>query len=254
MVTKEKAKTAERKAPRKRKASPPADVLLTVVLDRSGSMEVVREATIRGFNDYVADQRKADVAVEGNIAMTLVQFDDQYEVNFVAEPIGNVPELSAESYVPRGWTALNDAIVRAIHATEEVVGKQRVVVMIITDGQENFSTEFQGPDGLRAVAALIEAKETEDHWTFVFMGANIDAFAEAQRYNIPQGNVMGYQGNTVATGAVYAAASVSSHSHRASGQSAVSDYAAPAANTPGVTTAHDHQKSVPSGRLDPKVR
>jgi len=148
--------------------------LIGVILDRSGSMGSCREATIAGFNQFLQTQQRD--AAGGRALMSLTQFDDRYEINFVGEPVEKVPDLDAQSYVPRGQTALHDAIGRTIHETEawvrEHAWNDRVLILIITDGQENASREYD----LRAVHALIERKE-QDGWNFAYMGANQDSFA-----------------------------------------------------------------------------
>lgn len=155
-------------------ADAPEGTLIGVILDRSGSMGSCREATITGFNQFLQTQQRD--AAGGRALMSLTQFDDRYEINFVGEPIGNVPELDAQSYVPRGQTALHDAIGRTIHETEAWVREHgwndRVLILIITDGQENASREYD----LHAVRALIERKE-QDGWNFAYMGANQDSYA-----------------------------------------------------------------------------
>ena len=155
-------------------ADAPEATLIGVILDRSGSMGSCLEATIAGFNQFLQTQQRD--AAGGRALMSLTQFDDRYESNFVGEPIENVPLLDTRSYVPRGGTALHDAIGRTIHETEAWVREQswndRVLILIITDGQENASREYD----LRAVRALIERKE-RDGWNFAYMGANQDSYA-----------------------------------------------------------------------------
>src|SRR5512144_1803709 len=113
-------------------ADAPEGTLIGVILDRSGSMASCREATIAGFNQFLQAQQRD--AAGGRALMSLTQFDDRYEINFVGEPIENVPDLDAQSYVPRGQTALHDAIGRTIHETEAWVREhdwhERVLVLI----------------------------------------------------------------------------------------------------------------------------
>ena len=130
----------------------PEATLISVILDRSGSMRSVCEPTISGFNEFLRTQQRQHDG--GGALMSLTQFDDRYEVNFVGEPIENVPELDTHSYVPRGWTALFDAIGRTIHEVEAWMRAHgwhyRVLVLIVTDGQENASKEY----GFEAVRAF----------------------------------------------------------------------------------------------------
>lgn len=145
-----------------------------VILDRSGSMASCREATIAGFNQFLHSQRQE--VKGGRALMSLTQFADRYEANFVGEPIENVPDIDTHSYVPRGMTALHDAIGRTVHDAKTWVRKhnwkERVLVLIITDGHENASKEYD----LHAIRALIEGKEKEG-WNFAYMGANQDSYA-----------------------------------------------------------------------------
>jgi len=164
--------------------SAPEATLISVILDRSGSMGTVREPTIAGFNEFVREQRTQKDG--GRALMSLTQFDDRFEVNFVGEPIENVPDLDTDSYVPRGSTALHDAIGRTVHEleawTKKNSWKERVLVLIVTDGQENASQEYT----LHSIRALIEQKE-KDGWNFAYMGANQDAYAVGDAMNVRSG-------------------------------------------------------------------
>ncbi len=157
----------------------PTDI--TIVLDRSGSMESTKSDAIGGFNSFLAEQRK----VPGRTAVTLVQFDDQYEPVYEGRPLDEAPELTDRTFVPRGGTALLDAIGRTIVRTDERFAKQDspaelVIFVIITDGQENSSVEYDRAK----VFKLIRAREQEHNWKFIFMGTNQDAIAEAHDIGI----------------------------------------------------------------------
>ena len=135
------------------------------ILDRSGSMETCRDDTIGGFNAFLREQQA------GGGTLTLVLFDHEYQVVYGNKPITDCPPLTAQTFVPRGSTALLDAIGRAIKAVP--AGTQPTVV-ILTDGQENASQQYTKAH----IKDLIEEK-TKAGWTFVYLGANQDAFAEA---------------------------------------------------------------------------
>ena len=118
---------------------------ITVVLDRSGSMEAVADDTIGGFNHFVKDQREE----AGSACLTLVQFDTEYEFVHRALPIAEVPRLTRQTFRPRGGTALLDALGRSINETgarlaamPEAERPGRVVFVVLTDGEENSSREF----------------------------------------------------------------------------------------------------------------
>src|SRR6476620_7328202 len=118
---------------------------VTVILDRSGSMEAIASDVIGGFNQFLAEQQRHP----GDCRLTLVQFDDRYEVLYLARPIADAARLTADTFEPRGSTALLDAIGRTIDATgarlaalPEAERPNRVLLAIVTDGQENASVHY----------------------------------------------------------------------------------------------------------------
>lgn len=149
-----------------------------VILDRSGSMEACRDDTIGGFNAFLREQQ-----AEGG-TLSLIQFDHEYMVVYPATPITAVQPLTAQTFVPRGGTALLDAIGKTI---KDVDPDTRPTVVILTDGQENSSKEYTKAH----IKDLIEQK-TKEGWTFVYLGANQDAFAEAGHLGIPAGCTVNY--------------------------------------------------------------
>ncbi len=162
-------------------------VLVSVVLDRSGSMQSCRDKTIEGYNEYL-NALRTDKESEYNI--TLIQFDHDVKgcdltVCYVDKPIADVPDLTSLTYQPRGSTPLYDAIGECIRRVE---AKDRAVInVIITDGQENSSQEFT----LNTIKALVKEKEAESQ-TFVFLGANIDAFAVGATFGAQAMNTSNY--------------------------------------------------------------
>lgn len=152
---------------------------IAVVLDRSGSMATVLDDTIGGFNAFLEEQKKSR---EGQVLFTLVQFDDQYEIPVNGRLISDVPPLTKETYVPRGWTALYDAIGRTIddvgsklRAMPDSERPGKVVIMIQTDGHENRSRDYT-----RArVAEMIKHQKEKYDWDFVFIGASELAVKDA---------------------------------------------------------------------------
>jgi hypothetical protein len=151
------------------------------LLDRSGSMESCWDDTIGGFNAFVNEQ-KADGGT-----LTLIQFDHEFLESYTAKPIGDVEPLTRETFKPRGSTALLDAIGKTI---KEGKGGANPTVIILTDGQENSSHKFTKSH----IKDLIEQK-TKDGWTFVYLGANQDAFAEAGSMGIAPSATMNYDVN-----------------------------------------------------------
>lgn len=166
---------------------------IIVVLDRSGSMESIGRSTVHGFNSFIKEQR----AAEGEANLTLVQFDNQYQVDYSNLDIKHVKDLIlGETFVPRAMTALYDAIGRTI---AEVKTKNDVVMVIITDGMENASKEFNR-DG---VFKSIEAKK-KDGWNFLFLAANQDAIKAGGDMGISANNAMTYNATDNSNSRMYA--------------------------------------------------
>lgn len=168
---------------------------IIVVLDRSGSMTTIRQDTIGGFNAFLKEQK----ALPNPATMSLYQFDHEYEAVYERRPLAEAAELTTETFIPRGWTALLDAIGRTIVRAEATPGHRKVVV-IITDGQENSSKEFTN-DKIRE---LIKSKEALG-WQFVYLGANQDAFSVASQFGFNYRNTMTVAANAAGTKAMYGA-------------------------------------------------
>jgi hypothetical protein len=144
---------------------------LVFLLDRSGSMQSIKSDVIGGFHAFLTEQR----ATDGQCAVTLAQFDHEYEVVYQGIPLDQVPPLALS---PRGRTALLDSMgklitdtVAEIDALPEEDKPGTVVVAIMTDGLENASGEWRRPD----IKALVEQQTNERGWEFLYMGADQDA-------------------------------------------------------------------------------
>lgn len=179
---------------------------ITLVLDRSGSMSKVRSDTIGGFNTFIQAQRP----LPGECVASLVQFNEFYEPLYSGKPIKEAPLLTTETFVPRGWTALLDAIGRTIIATgarlsamPEDQRPEKVIFVIVTDGVENASKEFTR----EKVFQMIGHQRDVYLWDFVFIGANQDAIAVGAGLNIGAGSTMTYAANAAGTQSAFASAS-----------------------------------------------
>jgi len=171
---------------------------INIVLDRSGSMENVKSDTIGGFNSFLSQQK----AVDGEATITLVQFDDVYETVYKAVPLNEANPLNNDTFVPRGMTALLDAIGRTIVETgrrlasmNEDQRPDKVVFVILTDGLENASREHDK----HRINEMIQHQRDVYKWEFVFLGANQDAIATADSMGISQANALTYAANAVGT-------------------------------------------------------
>ena len=161
---------------------------VTIVLDRSGSMESCKLEAQSGVNHFIKQQREQP----GSCVFSLVQFDTEYEFVHKGTPIGEVPDFTL---VPRGMTALLDAVGRAINETgarlSAMAEEERpglVVFVIVTDGMENSSHEFTKPQ----IKEMIERQQNDYQWKFTFLGANQDAFAQAQGIGIAADDAANY--------------------------------------------------------------
>jgi uncharacterized protein with von Willebrand factor type A (vWA) domain len=148
-----------------------------MIVDRSGSMSSCKKEVIEGMNQFVAEQRK----LPGKCNLTSVIFDHEYEVCYESKDLRDLGYMDDSSYVPRGGTALWDAIGRTIEACKPRFAKSnpdQVICVIVTDGEENASKEFT----LDRIRKYVD----ELSWKFVFIGANQDAVLTAKAMNMPQ--------------------------------------------------------------------
>ena len=187
---------------------------ITVILDRSGSMECIREDVIGGFNRYLHDQKE----MTGTATLTLIQFDtqDPYEVVHHYRPIAEVPELTRETYVPRAATPLFDALGRCLNDVEKSLADlpederpEGVVVVIITDGMENSSRELRRDQ----VRKMVEAKKARG-WNFAFLSADRDAILEARDLGIDPDALLLFAKDAQGTASAWAAASAATSACR----------------------------------------
>jgi uncharacterized protein YegL len=174
----------------------PKKTLIAVLLDRSGSMAAAKADTEGGFDQFIAKQREQP----GAATVTLAQFDHKYELVYSDTPIADVPPLDLE---PRGRTALYDGIGKlttdigeALKATPEDQRPGTVIVVILTDGHENASREWDR----YAIKDLIQQQQDRWQWTYIFLGATLDAVDTGDAMGIPRGHSMSYtQNNTAET-------------------------------------------------------
>jgi hypothetical protein len=178
---------------------------IAIVLDRSGSMESCKESTVAGFNEFIRTQRE----IPGEATVKLVQFDDQYETVF-DKPLKECPELTQNTFVPRGSTALLDAQGRTIvelgqelAALPESERPSKVIVVTLTDGLENASKQYN----LDKIGEMIREQRDKYNWDFVFLGANQDAIATAAAMSIPLPSAMSYSTSKAGVAATMAAVS-----------------------------------------------
>ena len=165
---------------------------LVFILDRSGSMSGLEKDTIGGFNSMIEKQKQED----GQALVSTVLFDNESVVIHDRLPLDRVPPLTEEEYYTRGCTALLDAVGGAIHhignvhkyARKEDV-PEKTLFIITTDGYENASRRYD----YEKVRHMIQHEKEKYGWEFLFLGANIDAAAEAKRFGISEDRAVMYK-------------------------------------------------------------
>ena len=165
---------------------------MVFILDRSGSMAGLEDDTIGGYNSMLAKQK----ALEGEALVSTVLFDHESTVICDRMPLDQVPEMTEEEYFVRGCTALLDAVGGAIHHIGNVHKyardedrPEKTVFVITTDGMENASKTYT----YGRVQEMIKRQTEKYGWEFLFLGANIDAKAEAGRLGIRERRAVKYQ-------------------------------------------------------------
>ena len=156
---------------------------LVFILDKSGSMSGLESDTIGGFNSMLEKQK----AEEGSAHVTTVLFDNRIELLHDRLPIACVNPLTNKDYSVGGTTALLDAVGTTIERINEIQMAEtpdnradKVIFVITTDGFENASRKYSYP----TLKSLIESQQKEFNWEFIFLGANMDAVAEAAKIGI----------------------------------------------------------------------
>lgn len=188
---------------------------IVFLIYRSGSMAVVAEETVSGFDAFIEDQKK----LPGDVSVTAVQFDNECEQLFAGKDLKDVPSLK-DLYKPRGWTALYQSLGRLINETghrlallAEDKRPEKVMFVVITDGADNQPSEFTVPK----IKSMIEHQKAKYNWDFVFLGANQDAVLTGSSLGIGAGKSLTYANNAIGTQSAFA--SVSNYSGKIRGAS-----------------------------------
>lgn len=175
---------------------------IVFILDRSGSMGGLETDTIGGYNSLIERQKKE----EGEAYVSTVLFDDVCEVLHDRVPLKSIKPMTDREYYVRGCTALLDAIGGAIHHignvhkyAREEDRPEKTLFIITTDGQENSSKRYT----YDKVKHMVERQKEKFGWEFLFLGANIDAVAEAGRFGIKSDRAVNYHCDSEGTAVNY---------------------------------------------------
>lgn len=171
---------------------------LVFILDRSGSMSGLESDTIGGYNALLQKQKKES----GEALITTVLFDDRYELLHDRINLRGIELITDREYFVRGSTALLDAVGKTINKiinvqkhTLEAERAEHVMFVITTDGMENASREFS----YKKLSQMIEHQKNKYGWEFIFLGANIDAIATAERFGISKDRATNYNADSEGT-------------------------------------------------------
>jgi uncharacterized protein YegL len=166
-------------------------VNITLLLDRSGSMAKIQNESIDMVKNYIKEQKKIK---DKEIYLSIYHFDDKFEKH--VENL-NIQEYNEDKYVliPRGWTALYDAIGITINSIGEKLSllaeeerPEKNFVIVLTDGEENQSKEFSASK----IKEMIKHQEDKYNWSFIFLGANIDSYKEGSKLGYSYGNTINW--------------------------------------------------------------
>ena len=168
---------------------------ISMVLDKSGSMNSILKDTIGGFNGFLQSQKETP----GEATFSLTTFNTAVMLDYGFKDIASAEELTVDSYRPGGGTALYDAIGMTIVGCgkkladmDETLRPEKVIIVILTDGEENSSREYS----YEAVQKLIKEQSEVYNWEFVFLGANLDAVALGATLGIKGGMSMTFAANS----------------------------------------------------------
>lgn len=164
-------------------------VLVNFIQDRSGSMQSVWAETLSGFKAFVKDLRDNAEKDGVEYLFSLTTFDTQIDTPIIAKPIAEVDDSILAKFGPRGSTALYDAVGTTLKNTEDDRhGAEKIIVVVVTDGQENSSREWS-KDRLHQV---VEAKLNAGDWTFTYLGTQPETWDDAGAIGVSRGSAATY--------------------------------------------------------------
>lgn len=190
---------------------------IVFILDRSGSMALLADDTIDGYNSFIEEQK----SLRGDSRLTTVLFNHEYSLLHDSIDLNKVKPIANKDYVPAGTTALLDAVGftinfindRITHTSKEDK-PNKVIFVITTDGNENASREFSK----HRIKTMITHQTDEHGWKFLFLGANIDAITVAESYGIAGGQSCNYTASAAGTDSMYKSVSNTVSSYRSTGE------------------------------------
>jgi hypothetical protein len=236
-------------------------MIIGLILDESQSMSSIKTGAMSGVNEFIQTQKKAyeEHPELGKIYLSLVTFSDtsgwfdkriekKERVRFLSNmaDIEEVPLLTDADYRPDGQTPLCDAIGKTIESIDKYLkdnapkkkkkkmsaaaafmgvepaedDETKIIVVIQTDGGENSSKEFNKTK----IQEMIKKREADGNWTFVFLGADIDAIGDGMALGMNAGSSVAFKGSNESYGAVYDSAAVGVSMMRGSSVKSISNF------------------------------
>lgn len=165
------------------------------ILDKSGSMSGSEENTINSFNEYLEKEKKNKFKTY----ITTVLFSDTFEFLHNNIDVKKVKKITHNDYYVGGCTALYDALGNTINNIEKK-DNDKVLFIIITDGYENASKEYDN----KKIRDLIKKHK---EWEFIYIGADIDSYAAGNEIGIKQENIANYKKDGMGTSKLFRAVS-----------------------------------------------
>lgn len=207
----------EKKEKKAKKESTVGTTHVLIVTDMSGSMMHLAKDVRGGFNGYIEDLKADKNADKFQVSVTV--FDTAYESLCSDAKLADVPVMDSSNYMPRGMTALLDAVGRTITGMGPVDKDDRVLLVIQTDGQENSSKEFT----YESVSKLIAQCEKTGQWKMIYLGSDAAAWDQATRMGMQANSVVGTQATSKGTQSAYRGVTHASVAYAAASPGAVSD-------------------------------
>jgi uncharacterized protein YegL len=181
---------------------------IVCIIDRSGSMDAIKTDAIGGFNRFLTDQKKEP----GKSTMTIVMFDHEYQIVNSGTPLQDIKPLNDTIFVPRGSTALLDAIGRTINEVNSR-NPNKVLIMILTDGHENSSKEF-----LKSQIKTMIADCEKKGWCVIYLSADQNSFDDGHSIGLGSNKIMSFTNDQKGAHVSTMAASYATSDYRRSGR------------------------------------
>jgi hypothetical protein len=190
----------------------PKETYYLLIVDGSTSMTHLTNSTISGVNEQIDAIKNLEKEFpDQKYNMSFIHFNSAVTIEYTNRPVKSLEHINESNYKCTGMTAMLDAIGVGVRDLNEKIkdkiasGEASAVVVIITDGEENASKEFDGSK----VKSMIQELQKTERWTFTFIGANIDSISTARNYGINLDNVMQFSSDVNSNSRLYTSVSKS---------------------------------------------